>query len=252
MEQSTSTTVLRNGAPQRGTAASALVLALGLIVASFIGSYTFYKVHTLDNTLSVTGSATQDVTADSGKLTVSVTRSSLESGVPDMQARVSADAQTVVKFFGDGGIAPEKILVSPVSVDQDYSSDANAPRRYTVHQQITAQADDPKLIDTLSKSISQLAAKGVLVSVNQPEYYISTLPQIRISLIGAAVKDAKARASEIASSTGRKVGALQSAASGVVQVMAPDSVDVADYGSYDTSTIEKKVMVTARAVFLLK
>ncbi len=237
---------------QRGMVGAAVVLALGLITAATIGAYTFYTVHTLDNTLAVTGSAMQTATADSGKLTVSVSRSALETTIPNVQARVSDDTQAVVKFFGDAGIAADQILVNPVSVDQEYSSDANAPRRYTIRQQIVAQSDDAEAIDKLSKNIGSLSAKGVIVSVNPPEYYISMLPQIRIALIGKAVQDARARAMEIASSTDRKVGALQSASSGVVQVMAPNSVNVADYGSYDTSTIEKQVMVTARAVFLLR
>jgi len=37
-----------------------------------------------------------------------------------------------------------------------------------------------------------------------------------------------------------------------VQVLSPNSIEVSDYGSYDTQTIQKEVMVTARAVFLLK
>ena len=73
-----------------------------------------------------------------------------------------------------------------------------------------------------------------------------------MALIGKAVQDAKARAESIAKSTGQSVGALKSASSGVVQVMAPNSVDISDYGSYDTSTIDKQIMVTARATFFLK
>lgn len=236
----------------RGAVVPALVLALGIVIAAWIGAHTFYAVHALDNTLSVTGSATQDATADSGKLTVSVARNAYEATIPSVQSRIAADTQTIINFFGDAGIVPTDILVTPISIDQEYSSDSNAPRRYNVRQQITVRSSDVSLIDTLSKSMVSLSNKGILVSVNPPEYYLSTLPKIRVALMGAAVQDARARATEIASSTGQRVGALQSASSGVVQVMAPSSVDVADYGMYDTSTIDKQVMVTARAVFLLK
>jgi hypothetical protein len=67
--------------------------------------------------------------------------------------------------------------------------------------------------------------------------------------LGEAITDAKARAEEIAKSGGAKVGKLMSASSGVVQVLAPNSTNVEDYGSYDTSTIQKEVSVTARASF---
>lgn len=46
-------------------------------------------------------------------------------------------------------------------------------------------------------------------------------------------------------------GAVQSANMGVVQVMSVDSVEVSDYGAYDTSNIEKEVMVIVKATFRL-
>lgn len=237
---------------QRDIVTASALLGVGIVIAASVGSLTFYKIRSMDNTLSVTGSAMQDAKADSAKWTVSISRSALESEVSATQGRVARDTQTVVDFFTTGGIAADKILVTPVSVDQDYSSDANAPRRYSVREQITVSSNDPAQIDTLSKGIGSLANKGVLVSAGQPEFYVSTLPEIRVALIGKAVEDAKARATSIVSSTGQKVGALKSASSGVVQVMQPNSVDVSDYGSYDTSTIDKKVMVTARATFFLR
>ena len=237
---------------QRDIVAASGVLGLGIIIAALAGALTFYNVHALDNTLSVTGSATQSVKADAAKWSVSVARSAYENEVATVQGKVAHDAQTVVGFFTAAGIAADKVMTSPVSVDQEYSSDANAPRRYTVREQITVSSSDPQQIEKLSKDIGGLAAQGILVSAGQPEYYISDLAKIRVTLIGKAVEDAKARATSIADSTGQRVGALKSASSGVVQVMAPNSVEISDYGSYDTSTIDKQVMVTARATFFLK
>ena len=95
-------------------------------------------------------------------------------------------------------------------------------------------------------------APDTRLSPQQPEYYISKLPALRVSLLGRAIADARARASEIAKSGSTAVGALKSASSGVVQVMAPNSTNVEDYGSYDTSTIQKQVMVSARVTFYTK
>lgn len=236
----------------QGGIGSAAVLALGIIVAAWIGAYAFTSVRAADNTIQVTGSATQRVEADTAKWTVSVSRVATQEGIGAATSRVADDAQQVINFFHAAGITAENITVTPVFADQNYSSDANAPTRYNVHEDVTLQSDDPALVDKLSKQISALAQKGILVSPQSPEYYVSTLPQLRVALIGRAVQDAKARALEIASSTGQHVGALKSSSSGVVQVMAPNSVDVSDYGSYDTRTIDKQVMVTARATFFLK
>ena len=84
------------------------------------------------------------------------------------------------------------------------------------------------------------------------EYYISSLPELRVSLLGEAVKDAESRANSLAEASGKRVGKLKSASSGVVQVLSTNSTDISDYGSYDTSQINKQVMVTVKASFTLK
>lgn len=229
-----------------------LVLATGIVVAAIIGAYAFYSVRALSNTLTVTGSATATSTADTGKLTVTVSRSTYEDAVAQTQTRVTSDANIVIKFFTQKGIPVDAVETGTVTADREYSSNENAPRRYTVREDVTVTSDDPHLIENLSKDVADLSSRGIFLQVGQPQYYISNLPELRVQLVGEAVKDAKARAESIAKSAGQRVGRLQSAASGVVQVMAPNSIDVADYGSYDTSTIDKQVMVTTKAVFLVR
>ena len=79
-----------------------------------------------------------------------------------------------------------------------------------------------------------------------------SLPDIRIELLDNAIADAKLRADKIAKAGGKQIGALQSASSGVVQVLAPNSVEVSDYGMYDTSKINKEIMVSVKTSFEIK
>ncbi len=229
-----------------------IILALGFIVAAAIAAYAFYSVRALNDTLSVTGSATATTTADVAKWTISVSRTAFEDGIGSAQSRVSADARAVSAFFTAAGVPESAVQISTIYIDRDYSIDSNAPRRYTVRADVSMQSDDVQLVHRLSQDTSSLTNRGALISARSPEYYVTNLPELRVQLIGKAVADAKLRAQSIAESTGQKVGRLQSASSGVVQVMAPNSIEVSDYGSYDTSTIEKQVMVTARAVFLVR
>jgi hypothetical protein len=78
------------------------------------------------------------------------------------------------------------------------------------------------------------------------------LPELRINLLADAVKDAKARAQKIADGTGKKIGTIKTANMGVVQVLPVNSTDVSDYGTYDTGTIEKEVMITVTVLFTLE
>ena len=119
-------------------------------------------------------------------------------------------------------------------------------------QNIEVQSDEVKKIDALAKNTMELIKKGVLFTTNSLEFYYSKLPEVRVELLDSAVADAKARANKLAEAGGKKIGVLKSASSGVVQVMAPNSVEVSDYGMYDTSKINKEVMVTVKASFEIK
>jgi hypothetical protein len=150
------------------------------------------------------------------------------------------------------GVAASDIVEGPVSMNADYY-DQNNPNalRYQLSQTVTLQSGDVNKVTEISKQVPSLASQGVVVSISSLEYYYSKLPDLRISLLTQAVEDAKARAEKIAQGTGRSVGSVENASIGVVQVMSPNSVDVSDYGSYDTSSIEKDVMVTVKASFRL-
>ena len=104
----------------------------------------------------------------------------------------------------------------------------------------------------LAKNSDQLAVKGIIFSANPVEYYYSKLPDLRISLLPEAIKDAKERAKIIASSSDKAVDSVKSVTMGVVQVMTVGAVDVSDYGTYDTSSIDKEVMITVKTIFSLK
>jgi hypothetical protein len=75
---------------------------------------------------------------------------------------------------------------------------------------------------------------------------------MRVKLLSQAITDATDRAEAIVQDSGRSIGVLRSASSGVVQVLPEGGVEISDYGSYDTQSMNKEVMVTVRATFSLK
>ena len=228
------------------------IIGLAIIVGTIVGSFTFYKVKSLDNTLSVTGSAKEKVTADTVKWTTSFSRIVGVSDIKSGYAQMAADETIISKFLKDAKINDGAITISPVTMNEVYNNDSNAPKQYTLNQIVQVQSDDVQGITTLSKNIDQIIDKGVIFSNRSPEYYYSKLPETRVNLLSGAIKDAQARAEKISSSTGKKVGSLKSASMGVVQVLQENSNDTADYGAYDTSTINKEVMVVVKAEFVLR
>jgi len=227
-----------------------------LVIAAAIFSWAFYNSRNQEDSLSVTGSAKQPITSDTVKWTGNFTRTvpttDLKSGYEEM----NQDLVIVKKFFKDQGVDEQDLGIAPVTMEQPYNptnyGDTESVKEYVLRQTIEIQSNDVQKITALSKSIQPLINQGVIFSTQSVEYYYSKLPDLRVQMLGEAVKDAQVRANEIAKNSGRGVGALKSAGVGVVQVLPVNSVEVSDYGAYDTSSIQKEVMVTVKAAFTLK
>lgn len=229
------------------------ILGVFLIVAVSIISYSLYQIKAADDSLSVTGSAKQSVTADMVKWNSSFSRTVLASNLKNGYTQMKSDETVVSNFLKSNGITDEEMIISSVSMQKQYNYDkTDAPEQYTLSQNVMIQSTDIEKIKNLSKNIQSIIDQGVLFSAYSPEYYYTKLPEVRVSLLPEAMKDAQTRAESIAQSTGKKVGNLKSASMGVVQVMQPNSVDISDYGNYDTSTIEKEIMITVKASFSLR
>jgi hypothetical protein len=231
---------------------SRFLVGLGIVLAALIGAYTFYQIRSFDNTLTVTGSTSKQVTSDHVKWVGTINRvvklTTLKQGYTDM----AKDIVIVQDFLREKNIPADQVVISPVFMDQNWDQNQGAEKTYTLRQTIDINSQDVVGITEISKNINPLIDKGVVFSTQSLEYTYTKLPEERVAMLAFALQDANARASKLAESSGKSVGQLKSASSGVVQVMSAGSTDVSDYGMYDTSKIEKNIMMTVKATFTLK
>ena len=227
------------------------ILAGGIVLAAIVGSWTFYSVRSLDNTLQVTGSARKTITSDTVKWTGQFTRTATPTDLKTGNDLLRKDRTAVMNFLKKNKIDEKNVTISTVFMDPDYSYNAEAPRNLILRQTVEVRSNDVLGLTQIAKNIDELINQGVLFSTQGLEYTYSKLAELRIELLKDAVKDARLRASSIAESDGESVGSLKSASIGVVQVLSPNSTAVDDYGAYDTGSIEKEVMVTVRGSFQL-
>ncbi|MBM3256213.1 MAG: SIMPL domain-containing protein [Candidatus Moranbacteria bacterium] len=234
-----------------------VMVAASLIIAAIIFSWVYNMRTRGDDALTVTGSAKKEVSSDTVKWSGNFSRSVLVSDLRAGYDLMAQDLATVKKFFQGQGIAEKDINISPVVVEQTFRSyngedGDTGPREYVLRQRIEVSGSNIGKITEMAKNVQPLVNQGVFFTTDAVEYYYSKLPDLRVELLGEAVKDAQVRAREIAKNSGRGVGTLKSADMGVVQVLPVNSVDVSDYGSYDTSSIQKEIMVTVRTAFTLR
>jgi hypothetical protein len=233
----------------------ALTLGGALILATIIGGIFYMNKTNTNDVLTVTGSARKEVSADTVVWRTQITRNVGYAGLKSGYSAIAEDLTAVKSFLQNNAVAPESITVQPIVMNEDWNNNGPvAPelKRYTLTQSIEIKSGDVQGITALAQKSSEIIDKGVLFQSQGLEYYYTQLADLRISMLGDAIADAKSRAKEMAKAGGQRVGSLQSASSGVVQVLSRGSVEVSDYGSYDTSKIEKDVMVTVRATFGVK
>jgi hypothetical protein len=234
---------------------SITVIAASLIMALAVGGG-LVKVGAgfaarTDNGITVTGSAKTSATADNVVWTLNVALSS--PLVADAVKKVGSDVDAVTDYLTKGGISKDALTLGSVSTyaNEEWQNGNNTGRilSYRASRDITVRTSDVQLVYTLSQGIGSLLQTGVNVNNYGPQYYISTLPDLRPQLLEEAMLDAKTRAVAITKAVGGSVGAVQSVKSGVFQVTTPDSTMVSDGGAYDTSTIDKTVTSTVSVTF---
>jgi len=232
------------------------VLGIAIILTGIIVSSTLYSIRAMErNVITSTGSAKETVKSDTVKWTGELLRRVPNSAIAGGYVQLDRDLSSLRAFLKGKGVNPEALEARQIFLQEEMYYGSDGPRSLgttILRQQVVLSASDVEGMTAIARDLKDLIGKGTPVTTLSLEYLYSKLPDLRVKLLGGAVKDAKARAGEIASAGGQSVGNLQSASSGVVQVMAPNSVDVSDYGSYDTSSIDKEVMVTVRATFGVK
>jgi hypothetical protein len=115
-------------------------------------------------------------------------------------------------------------------------------------QSITLRTTEIDKIIVASRGIVQFEADGHPVTYGQPQFLVSNLEDVKLSLIGAAMQNSRTRAQEFAKNGDVEVGAMRSASQGAFYVLpAGADADVSDWGgTYDKTTVDKiaRVVVT--------
>ena len=122
------------------------------------------------------------------------------------------------------------------------TSNGNETGRIAAHrltQRFVVTSTNVEAITTVVGPVSELVTQGVPVDADHPEYLVTTRPELRVAFLADAVKDARVRADQIAAAAGARVARVKNVRVGVFPVTRPDSIDVSDYGTYDTSSGEE-------------
>jgi len=249
-----STGIARAGGPS-GLVPAAALLALGLVGAAWmLGAYAMGFANSRA-TITVTGSAKRSIRAD-----LAVWRGSFNAQSPrieDAYADLEASAKRVRTYLVGKGFADTTLVFSQVSTQTLFTRSANGMETgqiegYRLMQTVEVRSKDVGRIETLAREATQLIRQGVRFESYPPEYLVTGLADLKVEMLAAATRDAKARAAEMAKNAGSSIGRLRAARMGVFQVTPSNSTMVTDYGINDTSALEKDITSVVSVSFEIR
>ncbi len=251
----------------RGLVVPAIILTLGIVLSAGLAAKAYERGRMADNEVSVTGSAEREIESDVGKWSFRITRTAEGSALQAGTAQLKKDVEEVRGYLRGQGVKETEISVQPpqtsivcdsqqnviYGASGDQLCGGNRIVGYSFSQNIVVETREPGQLGKIAEeATNQLAGKGIVLNSGGVEFFYSKLRELKLEMLGEATKDATERARKIVESADAKLGAVRSAGMGVFQVTAPNSIDISDYGAYDTSSIKKKVTAIVRASYAVK
>jgi hypothetical protein len=225
------------------------LLASGMSTAAFILGGKFKTVGDNRQRITVKGLAEKPVQADLAEWSLGITvkgNSFAETLDKLRQSRPVLDEFLTQQAFPKTALEEGNEQVEPYMVDEfDQGHYRQVQKGYTGTQKIRVRSQNLAQVTQAHKTIIQLAAEGKPVVYDPPQYLVSDLESVKMSLIGAATQNARQRAEEFAKVGQVRVGAMRSASQGAFYILpANASTDSSEYGGvYDKSTVDKKARV---------
>lgn len=237
----------------RGLIILGLLLAVGLSSAALIMGLQVRHIGSGKQSISVKGLAEKPVKADRAEWTMSieVTGDTLPQTLQNLRnTRPKLDEFLKTQGFSAQEISAGSESITPNMIQEESANGQwrNVQRGFNGGQALTIKSAALDKVTAAWAGIPDLLASGVPVSADSPNYLVSQLEDVKMSLIADATKNAQLRANEFAKTGGVTIGSMRSASQGAFYILAPGaSVDSSEYGgSYDKRTIDKvaRVVVT--------
>ena len=227
------------------------IAVAGVLMAHILGN-TFRDVRHSRDTIQVTGSAKEPISANlvQWALTVHAEAPTAPPGVRHLRRYTAI----VRRFLQRGGVPADAISGSVVSSEKvvEHISKTKQRTYYRVSQQLEVSTREIDSVERVSARISQLIEQGIGVSAEPLAYLSTELTQAKLDALEGATKDARKRAEILVHGLGGKLGRMRASSLGVYQITPRDSTDVSDYGISDTSSREKDVNAVVSATFAVE
>jgi hypothetical protein len=231
---------------------SAVVIGLALVICAAIASNAVTRVKASRQTVTVTGSAKQQIRSD-----LIIWRGNVAHQSDDLQSAYTALKASMTKlreYLNSQQIPADQIVETAIQTwalhpVNEQGMETSEIIGYRLTQGVEIRSSDVDKITQISRQATELINQGVALESQPPEYLYTKIGDLKVKMLAEAARDAKLRAEQIAEATGSNIGKVRSARMGVLQITPAFSVEVSDYGINDTSSLEKDITAVVTMEF---
>ena len=183
-----------------------LLLAIGMASAAFILGVQAKRAVVGQQSITVKGLAEKPIKADAAEWTINISVASETQAIALQD--VATTLAVVEAFLEKQGFAREAWSVDVESLGPHYEEVVvgdnyrQVQRGYEGYQNIRVVSTDLNKIQAANKAFLALRAQNYPVVAYAPQYLVSDLEEIKMSLIADATKNARARATEFVKQDG--------------------------------------------------
>lgn len=232
---------------------ASIVVAIGIAVAGWFVSEGLREARTADRYVTVKGLAERGVKADLALWPMRFVATS--NALAEAQARIGADAATVVAFLTKAGIDRSDIAVQSLEVTDAFAQPYRSgpvESRFIVAQTLMVRSTDVDRIAAASQGVGDLVGAGVVLSAegqdSGPAYVFTKLRDIKPDMIAQATRGARAAAEQFAADSGSRIGGIRTANQGLFQIQPRDDAP----GQMESRQINKTVRVVSTVEYALQ
>jgi hypothetical protein len=232
-----------------------LSLAIGMATAAFILGVQAKRAVSGQQFITVKGLAEKPIKADSAEWMISITvKDATQAGALQ---KLAVERKVLEDFLVIQGLDSDTLTIEVENLAPHYDEVfvKETPRQvqngFDAFQNVRVASKDLAKITLANKALLQLRAENHPVTAQSPNYLVSNLEAVKMSLIADATKNARSRATEFVKQDGVKVGVMKSASQGAFYILpvGGDAGDDSYGGVYDKSTIDKIARVVVTIVY---
>jgi hypothetical protein len=235
------------------TILAGLLIGVGITAGGYLAGEGLVKSRLGYRVVTVKGLSERQVEADLGFWPVRfmVTGATLE----EARGRLEESESAVNRFLKDAGFAAADIQVQNIQAE-DRQAGYNAGQspleaRFVLTQDMLVKSSDVQKLAEASRKVGDLLRSGVVFTADSynagPSFIFTKVNELKGEMLSEATKRARDAAEQFATESGAKVGAIQNANQGVIEITPLVEIP----NDRPEKQIEKKVRVVTTITYLL-